>query len=251
MLRCQCHTPGQHGSGDTQLLTPACHAADGLAAQALGIKGTLAGDHQVAAHCAAVEVHGVQHRRDTGAQGTAQQRSAARAEAAGGTAAGEGGHLRVQLFMQHRGEMPKSRVQTLHEGIVRPLLRSEDVRRAGFAVQGVVDVAHDRQHTGPQAGMPPGQVDSLDVRQRAAGGHEAAALPVVKPNAKRRGRTAAAVVGAAAAQTQDQALCAVIQRVGQKLSHTVGGGRLRVGTALGLGQARCGGATAVPSGSRP
>ena len=87
MLRCQCHTPGQHGSGDTQLLTPTCHAADGLAAQALGIKGTLAGDHQVAAHCAAVEVHGVQHRRDTGAQGTAQQRSAARAEAAGGTAA--------------------------------------------------------------------------------------------------------------------------------------------------------------------
>lgn len=77
--------------------------------------------------------------------------------------------------------------------------------------------------------MPPGQVDSLDVRQRTAGGHEAAALPVVKPNAKRRGRTAAAVVGAAAAQTQDQALCAVIQRVGQKLSHTVGGGCLRVG----------------------
>ena len=34
----------------------------------------------------------------------------------------------------------------------------------------------------------------------------------------------------------------MIQRVGQKLSHTVGGGRLRVGTALGLVQARCGGA---------
>lgn len=101
--------------------------------------------------------------------------------------------------------------------------------------------------------MPPGQVDSLDVRQRAAGGHEAAALPVVKPNAKRCGRTAAAVVGAAAAQTQDQALCAVIQRVGQKLSHTVGGGRLRVGTALGLVQARCCGALhhRCAVGSRP
>ena len=49
-------------------------------------------------------------------------------------------------------------------------------------------------------------------------------------------------VGAAAAKTQDQALCALIQRVDQKLSHTVGGGRLRVGTALGLVQTRCCGA---------
>ncbi len=116
-----------------------------------------------------------------------------------------------------------------------------------------LSMSHDRQHTGPQAGMPPGQVDSLDVRQRAAGGHEAAALPVVKPNAKRRGRTAAAVVGAAAAQTQDQALCAVIQRVGQKLSHTVGGGRLRVGTASAWCRpaAAAHSTTAVPSGSRP
>ena len=34
----------------------------------------------------------------------------------------------------------------------------------------------------------------------------------------------------------------MIQRVGQKLSHTVGGGRLGSGTALGLVQARCCGA---------
>ena len=82
----------------------------------------------------------------------------------------------------------------------------------------------------------------MDIPQCAAGGDKGPAPAVVKFHAQGSGGAAAAVVGAAAAQTQDQAFCAVIQRVGQKLSHTVGGGRLRVGTALGLVQARCCGA---------
>ena len=180
----------------------------------------------------------IQHRFNAGAQRTAQERGAACAEAACRAAAGEGGDIRVQTGGDDAGQMAQSRVQAGHTGIVRALLRGKHTGRAVRTVQGVADVAHDGEGRGVQRRVKAAQVDGGQLGQRDTGGDEGAALTVIEHRAQGRGRAAAAVVGAAAAQTQDQPLCAMVQRVGQELAHAVGGGALRVKAALRLGQAR-------------
>ena len=138
--------------------------------------------------------------------------------------------------------MPQSLVQLLHAGCICALLGRKDVCCALCTVQRVVNVAHDGQGHIVQCRMAAGQVDVRDVRQRDAGGHKAAPLPVEKTDAQRGGCAAAAVVGAAAAQTQYQTLCAVVQRRRHQLSHAVGGGAFRIQPSLRQRQPRSSGA---------
>ena len=67
-----------------------------------------------------------------------------------------------------------------------------------------------------------------NVRQSAAHRNKGIARRVEKTGAQGRGAAAAAVIGGAAAQTQQDVRAALLHRVADELAHAVGGGGLRV-----------------------
>ena len=87
--------------------------------------------------------------------------------------------------------MFQSVVKVFHHHIIRAFLRGKDVRRAGFAAQRVVDVAH----TGKVELLGVFHVDFFNVFKRAARRDKGFAAFIEKFHAKGSRNPRAAVVG--------------------------------------------------------
>ena len=200
-------------------------AGDDLAVDALAVDAPLAGDDQLRAVELRVEVHHVQHRLDARAHLRVLERRAARAHTARRARAGDVGDALAEVALDDRREVGEVRVQTLHHGGVRALLRAEDPRRAALAAQRVVHVGHQRQlHAGEQL-VRRSVVDARELVQRVADGDELLAVRVEELCAQRRRAAAAAVVGAASAEAEQNLRAAVFNGVADQRADAEGGGR--------------------------
>ena len=176
----------------------------------------------------AVEVHGIQHRFDAGAEGTSQEGDAPRAHAARRSRAREVGQAQAQIPLKNAVQMTKAVVQPGSHIVVRALLGTEHPCCAVGAAEGILHVAHDGDTDVFQQAAAFRGINMGDVRQRTAHRNKGISLRIVEAGAQGRGTAAAAVVGGAAAQAQQDIRAALLHRVPDKLAHAVGGGGLWV-----------------------
>ena len=115
-------------------------------------------------------------------------------------------------------------IQKFHHSRICALLGAEDAGRAGRAVHGVVNIAHRGNMHAAQQFLSAADVNVFDPLQRAAHRDEGAPLPIQKADAQSRPAAAAAVVGAASAQSQQDLPVPLLHRVANLLAHAVGAG---------------------------
>ena len=203
---------------------PSAHAADHLSPDALAVKASLAGDHEVAVLQPCVKIHQIQDCFYAGAKRPAQKRENPRAECAGSAGAGNVRHGSMQFPPDRLVQSLQLMIQKFHHSRICALLGAEDAGRAGRAVHGVVNIAHRGNMHAAQQFLSAADVNVFDPLQRAAHRDEGAPLPIQKADAQSRRAAAAAVVGAASAQSQQDLPVPLLHRVANLLAHAVGAG---------------------------
>lgn len=177
---------------------------------------------------ALVELDGVEHGFYAHLETRAEEGDHARAHCAGRAGARHIRHVDADVALYDLGEVPQALIEEFDHFGVCALLRPEYVCRAGFAVHGVVYVAHGDYLDLVEGGSRMDMSMRSNVFERASDGDKALAGGVVELNSCRSRRAAAAVVRGAAAQAYYKALGPAARRIGQQLSNAKGRGAARV-----------------------
>ena len=100
----------------------------------------------------------------------------------------------------------------------------KDAGRTGWAAERVIDIAHGGEGDARQQLFRFFRVDVRHLAQGTAHGHKIAAIGPEELDPQRRRTAAAAIVGAASAQPQQDVLVARLHGVADELTHAVSGG---------------------------
>ena len=118
------------------------YAGDHLSPHTLRVNLPFACKHQRRILQQLVKTDGFQHQINAHAQGGAAERPHTKPHAPGCTGAWQLGEILPQTLGGHLAQVAQALIQTLHHGLVRPLLGGKHSSCAGFSKERVVDVAH-------------------------------------------------------------------------------------------------------------
>ena len=113
-------------------------------------------------------------------------------------------------------------VQKRDHFFIRALLGRKDCRRALRAVHRVVDVAHGSDGAAGKKALSFCRIVGHDLFERVSGRHKAFALLVIELCSERCGSAGAGVVGAAAAETDDDVFAALLHGIANQAADTEG-----------------------------
>ncbi|RMS16536.1 hypothetical protein ALP75_205445 [Pseudomonas syringae pv. actinidiae] len=132
------------------------------------------------------------------------------------------------------GETPQRRVQRDNLLGRRTFLRAEGMRSAVRPAQRIIDVGSNLDAHVGQAWIETAQVDAGQIRKRQAAGRQRLVVDIEKACAQCHEHTAAAVIGCAATDCQNDAPGSGVQRRKNQLPGACGAGD--TGIALFKGQ---------------
>ena len=202
-----------------------------LAVQGLAVETALAGDRQVGADQRGLQTGDFGDQLDAGAKARRQEALRGEAHAAGRTAARLVARVAAQRRRAAVGEVGEGSVELRHLRGVGAFLRAEHRRGAVRSAQRVVDVAGDLDGHPGEARVEAAGVDARQLRQRRTARRQRAAGGVFQVHAEGAQHAAAGVVGGAAAEAEDDAHGAGVQRGADQLAGAVAAGAQHV--ALG------------------
>ena len=113
-------------------------------------------------------------------------------------------------------------VQKRDHFFIRALLGRKDCRRALRAVHRVVDVAHGSDGAAGKKALSFCRIVGHDLFERVSGRHKAFALLVIELRSERCGSAGAGVVGAAAAETDDDVFAALLHGIANQAADAEG-----------------------------
>lgn len=124
-------------------------------------------------------------------------------------------------------------IQPLHHRLVRTLLRGKDIGGAIRTIQRIFHVAHDCDTNARQQFFRLGDIEVPNISQSPAHWDECISVLAIETCSQSRGAPAAAVVGGAAADPQQDVFAAVFHRVKDYLPYAVSSRRRRIAMVPG------------------
>ena len=216
-------------------LGTAADTKDDLAAQTLAVDAAFACKDHIAAFQQIVKANGVQYAVDARYQLGTQHGAHACTHAAGRTGTRHGLYAGTKGFQQAT-QYSQTLIEEFDHFRIGTFLRAKHIGSTALTPQRIVDITHDADAYPFQLLLYRRKVDGCNTNKIAAAGQELVAVAVHKACAQRRCRTAAAVIGTAAAQTQQDMDSAVLQCMIDEHTYTIRGGIHGIFAALDHGQ---------------
>lgn len=192
------------------------------------IEPSFAGDDEIGLSDAGLELDGVGNGVEAGLQAGSAERDQAGGEAASGAGAGEVGDLDVEIAIEDGCIVGERAFELGDAGRIGALLRAVDGARALWAEQRVLNVAEDADVDALKSRIDSVQLDAGEIGEGGATGWESQAAVVKQGCAERFGHAGAAVVGGAAADTDQDAVDLGLKGVVDELADAVCGSATRV-----------------------
>ena len=204
----------------------------------LPVDASFAGEAVVGADRPLLESDGFGDEIYAGTHGGVREREEPRAESACRARSGDYAHAATGIAMDDRRIVRQSLVELFDHGRRRAFLWSEDCGCAVGAGQRVGDVAGQYNRRARNARVETGAIDAVEVGERRSPARQVATVGVEQSDAESLGHACAAVIGGAAAESDDDAFRAMVERIEDQFSDAARGGVQRVGRGADEVQSR-------------